>query len=91
MVKDANGKLLTLAFALPVAYQQRLSNAMDCIHSTLPGELEERQPPKEGEDDQPFVSLHYSWYARYAERVLFLSRSRLRVLIETLGRRRSRR
>ncbi|KAJ7500567.1 hypothetical protein B0H11DRAFT_2189430 [Mycena galericulata] len=64
-ITDANGKLLSLLFTVPLEYRQQLADAIMHIHACMPGEFKDDDSRREF---FKYLSCHYSWYARYAEK-----------------------
>jgi hypothetical protein len=69
---DKDNKLLSLLFTVPPEYRQRLSEAAMHIHTCMPGEFNYANSQDES---FKFLACHYSWYARYAEKVLLFALS----------------
>ncbi len=65
-MKDANGKLLALLVTIPEEYRQQLSDAAQHIHACMPGDLVWDDSSKK---NFTYRACHYSWYARYSEKV----------------------
>ncbi|KAJ6479154.1 hypothetical protein C8R45DRAFT_797219, partial [Mycena sanguinolenta] len=66
VIRDANGKLITLMLTVPEQYRLALQGALDKLQAVMPGELRNDNSKR---DDYNFLSIHYSWYARYAQKV----------------------
>ncbi|KAK7027070.1 hypothetical protein R3P38DRAFT_2527335 [Favolaschia claudopus] len=69
-LEDSTGKLLSLLFTVPAEYRQVLSDAIQHIYTAMPGALF-----KDEDSSRKFFqyyACHYSWYARYAEKVVLL-------------------
>ena len=69
---DKDNKLLSLLFTVPSEHRQRLSDAAMRIHTCMPGEFTYANSQDES---FKFLACHYSWYARYAEKVLLFALS----------------
>jgi CRISPR/Cas system CMR-associated protein Cmr5 small subunit len=65
-IRDLNDKLLALLFKVPDEYREGLKAAVDHINTVLEGEFKDVDSREEA---FKYLSLHYSWYARYAEQV----------------------
>ncbi|KAJ7916118.1 hypothetical protein B0H13DRAFT_2323610 [Mycena leptocephala] len=63
-IRDLNDKLLALLFKVPDEYREGLKAAVDHINTVLEGEFKDADSREEA---FKYLSLHYSWYARYAE------------------------
>ncbi|KAJ7186562.1 hypothetical protein C8R46DRAFT_276527 [Mycena filopes] len=63
-IRDANGKLVSLYFKIPEDYIASLKAAQDHIHAILHGEWKDE---KSRAAAFKYLSLHYSWYCRFAE------------------------
>ncbi|KAJ7657083.1 hypothetical protein B0H17DRAFT_1213611 [Mycena rosella] len=64
-INDSPGKLLSFLFTVPPEYCQLLSDAILRIHECMPGEFKDEDSRAEF---FKYLSCHYSWYARYAEK-----------------------
>ncbi|KAJ7710571.1 hypothetical protein B0H17DRAFT_1324253 [Mycena rosella] len=64
-INDSTGKLLSFLFTVPPEYRQLLSDAILHIHECMPGEFKDEDSRAEF---FKYLSCHYSWYARYAEK-----------------------
>ncbi|KAJ7023959.1 hypothetical protein C8F04DRAFT_1132826 [Mycena alexandri] len=64
-IRDANGKLLSLLFKIPEEYRAGLQSAIDHINTVLLGEWKDDDSRRSA---FKYLSLHYSWYARFAEK-----------------------
>ncbi|KAK7063409.1 hypothetical protein R3P38DRAFT_2490544, partial [Favolaschia claudopus] len=65
-IVDDNGQLLSLLFKVPEEYRQLLNDAIMHIHTCMPGEFKDANSRDEF---FRYLACHYSWYARYAEKV----------------------
>ncbi|KAJ7667363.1 hypothetical protein B0H17DRAFT_1251658 [Mycena rosella] len=63
-IRDANGKLLSLALRVPEHIKKAIEDAILHIQAAMPGEFKD-------EDSRramfKYLSCHYTWYARFAE------------------------
>jgi hypothetical protein len=65
-ITGAEGKLVALFFKIPEQYRQALADAIEHIHAAMPGEFKDDNSRREAFQ---YLSCHYTWYARYAEKV----------------------
>jgi hypothetical protein len=65
-ITDRDDKFLSLLFKVPEEYQQMLKDAIEHIHAVLPGEFKDDDSRRAA---FKYLSCHYSWYARYGEKV----------------------
>ncbi|KAK6971332.1 hypothetical protein R3P38DRAFT_2587298, partial [Favolaschia claudopus] len=65
-IVDNKGQLLSLLFKVPEEYRQLLNDAIMHIHTCMPGEFKDTNSR---EEFFRYLACHYSWYARYAEKV----------------------
>ncbi|KAJ7866927.1 hypothetical protein B0H14DRAFT_3591661 [Mycena olivaceomarginata] len=63
-ITGAKGKLVALFFEIPEQYRQALANAIEHIHTAMPGEFKDDNSRHEVFQ---YFSCHYTWYTRYAE------------------------
>ncbi|KAJ7157816.1 DNA topoisomerase [Mycena filopes] len=63
-IRDADGKLISLYFKIPEDYVASLRAAQDHIHTILHGEWKDEDSRRKA---FKYLSLHYSWYCRFAE------------------------
>ncbi|KAK7005482.1 hypothetical protein R3P38DRAFT_2556796 [Favolaschia claudopus] len=71
-IEDSTGQLLSFMFSVPEEYRKLLLDAIEHIYASMPGEFKDEDSRREFFQ---YLSCHYSWYARYAEKVLFFSLS----------------
>ncbi|KAJ7745246.1 hypothetical protein B0H14DRAFT_3606520 [Mycena olivaceomarginata] len=64
-ITGAEGKLVALFFEIPEQYRQALADAIEHIHAAMPGEFKDDNSRREAFQ---YLSCHYTWYARYAEK-----------------------
>lgn len=81
-IEDKKGKLLSFLFTIPPEYRQQLAYAIQHIHTCMPGEFKTEDSRREF---FKYLACHYSWYARYAEKVSYFSRRRIQFYIFVQG------
>ncbi|KAJ7470612.1 hypothetical protein FB451DRAFT_345152 [Mycena latifolia] len=64
-IRDANGKLLSLAFTVPEHIKKALEDAIMLIQAAMPGEFKDEDSKRAL---YRYLSCHYTWYARFAEK-----------------------
>jgi len=70
-IRDLKDKLIAFLYRAPEEIRKSLKAAIDHINAVLQGEFKDDDSHQKAFQ---YLSLHYSWYARYAEKVkVFLS------------------